>query len=400
MLKHTKSLTTAEFTEMVDFTVDTGTNLLVLGPSGIGKTEIPIERCRKQGHNVIYWNLATKEAPDLIGQSMIDKSTMTTVYAPPVGIPTKFVDDNGNPIPGAVIVIDELDKCEKELQNPLLEVLDKNQRSLGGTRLNIKAVIATGNLPDEHAFAKPLNHALVNRCGLYRVDANLEDWTKDFANPTLLNPLIVGFLTQDGSDFFCEKTSKDPNDHLRGSPRSWTDAARKLTYRQEMVADGRTSNRSSDEEIWFQTSIIAGCVGELAALKFQIWLEHYRDIRPMVGKILEGKPLLDTERERIKNNLQSEMVVAFSVFGEFNRMVKLAMDRKYDREELFARVARGSEFMASKDNVRASTVFAAMKSTFTDSEMFGKTQVVSIPAFRQLIAILRQESIGFNYNER
>ena len=190
MLKSVKTLSTAEFGKMVDFAVDTGTNLLVLGASGIGKTEIPRTRCTKNGHPVVYWNLSTKEATDLVGQTMIDKATMRTVYAPPADIPTDFVDADGNEIPGAVIVIDELDKCEKELQNPLLEVLDQNLRSLAGRKLNIKAVIATGNLPDEHAFAKPISHALANRCSLYRIEANLEEWVADFAIPSGISPLI------------------------------------------------------------------------------------------------------------------------------------------------------------------------------------------------------------------
>lgn len=395
MLKSVKTLSTAEFGKMVDFAVDTGTNLLVLGASGIGKTEIPRTRCTKNGHPVVYWNLSTKEATDLVGQTMIDKATMRTVYAPPADIPTDFVDADGNEIPGAVIVIDELDKCEKELQNPLLEVLDQNLRSLAGRKLNIKAVIATGNLPDEHAFAKPISHALANRCSLYRIEANLEEWVADFAIPSGISPLIIGFLTQDGAELFCEKASHDPNDHLRGSPRSWTDAARKLEFRQKMV-----KGETTDEEIRFQTTIIGGCVGETAALKFQIWLEHYREIRPIVDAILNGKKLSDRERDRLRSNTQAEMVVGFTIFGEFNRLVRGAAAKQIDREELFRKVTAGSQFMLDRNNMSPSTLFASVKGSLTDVKLYAQTQTVSIPSFMDICRLLNKEVANVDFNER
>lgn len=395
MLKGVKSLSTTEFGNMVDFTVESGTNLLVLGASGIGKTDIPRTRCTKNGHPVVYWNLSTKEATDLIGQSMIDKSTMRTVYAPPADIPTEFFDKDGKEIPGAVIVIDELDKCEKELQNPLLEVLDQNLRSLAGRKLNIKAVIATGNLPDEHAFTKPISHALANRCSVYRIEASLEDWIADFAVPNGISPLIVGFLSQDGAELFCEKASRDPNDHLRGSPRAWTDAARKLVLRQGMV-----KGETSDEEIRFQTTLIAGCVGENAALKFQIWLEHYREIRPIVEAVLEGKKLSEREQNRLRSNVQAEMVVGFTIFGEFNRLVREASARKISREEIFKKVTNGCDFMLDRTNMSPSTLFASVKGSLTDIKLYSQMQVVSIPSFMAVCKLLNKEIHGVNFNER
>jgi hypothetical protein len=266
MLTGVQTIDQATVKTMYKFAIKTGKNVLVLGNAGCGKTELAIQAAEECGFEAIYLNLSVLEAPDLMGLPMIDQETKTTEYATPKCLPVA-----GTLKKKRVLVVDELDKGKPELQNPCLELFQF--RSVNGRKLDIQAVIATGNLPDEGAFSQPISHALTNRCSVYKMESSFDPWQK-WAVEANVNALVVGFLSKNPEFLLVPAPDGDDTAYSNASPRSWTLAAGDL-------------DNAQDESVEFQTLLVAGRVGQTAAAKFSVWLTHYRHIAPMIDALVE-----------------------------------------------------------------------------------------------------------------
>jgi len=268
MLTDIVEIMTDVYMDALRFNIRTGGNLMVFGQAGTGKTECALQAVAESEYQGVYLNLSVLEAPDLIGLPIIVDGVVE--YASPKMLPRK---DRHPKM--CVLVVDEIDKAKPELQNPLLELFQF--RSVCGTELSIHAIIATGNLPDEGAFSQPVSHALTNRCKVYKVSHSFEAW-RDWAQNTGLNPLVIGFLSKNQEFLSRKSVEGDPTAYCRPSPRSWASAARDLDA---------TTNRDTVD---FQTLLVAGRVGMGAAVKFRVWLDHYRHVEPIIDALVkEGK---------------------------------------------------------------------------------------------------------------
>lgn len=256
----------ATYKRVLAFNIRSGGNLLVLGMAGTGKTEMAQAACAEAGYNHIYLNLSVLEAPDLIGLPVITADRRVE-YAIPQFLPK--VDGSTKPV---VLIVDEIDKAKPELQNPLLELFQFH--SVNGTKLNIQAIVATGNLPDEGAFSQPISHALTNRCKTFRITHSFDAW-QEWAQGASVNPLVIGFLSKNREYLSMPAAEGDPTAYCRPSPRAWTLAARDLDM------------TSSEDTVDFQTLLVAGRVGTAAAAKFRVWLDHYRHVEPIVNKLVK-----------------------------------------------------------------------------------------------------------------
>lgn len=265
MLTNVVEITQDTYQEALRFNVRTGGNLMIFGQAGIGKTEMAQQAAEAEGFAVYYLNLSVLEAPDLLGLPIITED-QSVDYARP-----RFLPIEGRVDRPVVLLVDEIDKSKPELQNPLLELFQSH--TLNGTKLSIQAIIATGNLPDEGAHSQPVSHALTNRCKVYKLVHNFEPW-RQWAQDANLNALVVGFLSKNQEYLSRPPIEGDPTAYCRPSPRSWSLAAKDV--------DKTTAKDSVD----FQTMLVAGRVGSEAAVKFRVWLEHYRHISPVIDKLV------------------------------------------------------------------------------------------------------------------
>ena len=268
------------YKKVLEFNIRSGGNLVVLGMAGTGKTEQAIQACQAEGHEYLYLNLSVLEAPDLIGLPIITEEK-TVDYASPKFLPR--MDLTAKP---KVLIVDEMDKAKPELQNPLLEMFQFH--SINGTKLNIQAIIATGNLPEEGAFSQPISHALTNRCKVYRLTHSFEAW-REWAHNAGLNALVIGFLGKNQEYLSRAAVEGDPTAYARPSPRAWAMSATDLDM---------TSNKDTVD---FQTLLVSGRVGMAAAVKFRVWLDHYRHVEPIIDALVkkgEHPSINDTSIDR------------------------------------------------------------------------------------------------------
>lgn len=252
----------AHYYEMLDFVIQKGMNIITLGPSGTGKTVIPMQVCKKRKLKYVLVNLSVLERTDLLGIPYADENNRT-VYAPPKFLPMGADEDT-------VIIFDEMDKVSEDLQAPLLELLQF--QSVNGQKLNIKAIVATGNLPDEGAFSHLLNKALTNRALVFELVPSPQLFRKH-AVKSGYDSMIVQFITV--HEEFWLKPDPSETAYATPCPRMWQEASDAL------------KNLPEDASVDMKYRIIAGYVGHEAAMKFRIWLEYYRDLDGPIMDLFE-----------------------------------------------------------------------------------------------------------------
>ncbi len=314
MLTGVFEIDSATYMQALAFNILSRGNLLVLGMAGTGKTEMAQDACVKAGFEHIYLNLSVLEAPDLIGLPMIT-ADQRVAYATPQFMPKM---DGGATKP-LILIVDEIDKAKPELQNPLLELFQFH--SINGVKLNIQAIVATGNLPEEGAFSQPISHALTNRCKVFKVKHNFDGWA-EWAQEAGINPLVIGFLSKNREYLSMPAVEGDPTAYTRPSPRSWTMAARDL--------DMTNKNHTLD----FQTLLVAGRVGTAAAAKFRVWLDYYRHVEPIVEKLLKD----GTHPSVHDMTVDKQLVCAISAVNAVAIEAKAAGESKGDKDKAVKKV--------------------------------------------------------------
>jgi len=376
MLTGISTVDTAQYEQLIDFAIESGGNLTVFGQAGIGKTEIPFQRSILQGKKAVYWNLSTQEAPDLVGLPIIKEENGVEVvrYAAPEYMPIK--DRTPEPV---VVIVDEIDKCKPEMQNPLLEILQgggKGTHSINGRLLNIQAIIMTANLPDENAFSKPVSHALMNRSQVFRLETNYSHWV-DWAANAGINPLVTGFIFRNSDYFSRAPVSGDPTAYVRCSPRAWTNA-------------GNDIDKCSRDDIDWKTLLVAGRVGMEPASKFRIYLEHYRYLEPMIDALADRGEVPNL------NNLTIDrlLVLGISACGRVASKAKEPVKSKGDEEKLKKAVhTMAKNVFKCVAQLPPDYQVAALKSSFPN-DLVKKFDLVTIPDVMKSYMNVRKSQTG------
>lgn len=147
------------------FAVDAGKNALIIGPSGCGKTELVRHCAQLFGRQLEVFNFGAMTEPrtSLIGATHFDPARGTFFGA------SRFV--RSLQIPGQVILLDELNRCQPDVYNILLPILD-GQRYLaldeqeGAPLVHLAPGVcffATANVGNEYPGIEPIDKALKDR---------------------------------------------------------------------------------------------------------------------------------------------------------------------------------------------------------------------------------------------
>lgn len=92
MLTDVLEINQKEYMDVVRLAVKTGSNVLVLGPSGGGKTKMAEQVAKEEDANLIYINLAVLERPDFQGLPTLSEDKRFVTYATPNFLPFKDVE--------------------------------------------------------------------------------------------------------------------------------------------------------------------------------------------------------------------------------------------------------------------------------------------------------------------
>jgi len=156
--------------------IEKGKNLMFVGPSGTGKTQVVFEAAKQLGKKIFYFNLGSTQdvRSSLIGNTFFKDGTYFEESSFITAIKT----------PGSVVLLDELSRANPEAWNILMPVLDANIRKI---RLDEKedspevpvaegvSFIATANVGFEYTSARMLDRALVDRFSVVEMDVLTKD---------------------------------------------------------------------------------------------------------------------------------------------------------------------------------------------------------------------------------
>jgi len=216
-----------------------------------------------------------------------------------------------------------------------------------------------------------MSHALTNRCGVYRVTHAFEPW-QEWAADAGVNPLVVGFLSKNQEFLLMDPPEGDDTAYCHPSPRAWTLAARDLDCDESKDTD-------------FQTILVSGRVGQGAAVKFKVWLDHYRHIEPIVDALVRKgtKPGDNMGIER-------QLVCALSAVG------RVASKCRNEPSDKTKKASYAKEVIETTTNVMGwvkdlppEFCIAAVKSTLT-MEMIQKHQLTKIKPFMEAFLKVRK----------
>jgi hypothetical protein len=178
----------------------------ILGPPGIGKSDIVASFALEAGMEMVSL-LGSQLAPeDVMGVPRLLPNG-TSEFCPPslIARDTPFV-----------LFLDELPAASIEVMKAFYSLI--HERRVGHHRLHPETVvIAAGNRLQDHAIARPMPSALMNRMWFVEVEASLQDWMV-WAHAHHIHPLVTTYLEKRPSHL--TMMPQKPNE-IFTSPRSW-----------------------------------------------------------------------------------------------------------------------------------------------------------------------------------
>ena len=160
------NINTTELKALLDIT-PAGQNLMLVGPHGIGKSEILTEYFSAKGMQVVPLFLGQMSDPgDLIGIPNRNETTGKTDFMPPWWFPL-----DGKPI---VLFLDELNRARPEVLQTIMDLA--LNRTLAGRKLpEGSRIISAVNAGDQYQLTD-LDPALVSRFNIVAFRPTVQEW--------------------------------------------------------------------------------------------------------------------------------------------------------------------------------------------------------------------------------
>lgn len=294
-----QTLNTSELEQHLKATILFSGNVLIVGRRGSGKTTITQDAIKELNYRQVVCNLSVYDRVDLMGYPLLFDRSSKSKYVEYI-LPTLFkhLIEGDKP---AVLVLDEIDKCDGSLLAPLLELLQF--RSINDVKLpNLKACIATSNLISEGGQRPSL--PLLDRMEKYMVEANAKQWLDWAMGKGNIHPSIVAFIRDNPSEL--QETSDDDEAFSTKSPRGWENASKIIRFGEHSGIDKQTILNK-----------VNGCIGRKAGLAYQNYYEHYQTLLPMIDLIMSGS----TPKEFYLLEITKQFVAALIVANRFAKAI-------------------------------------------------------------------------------
>lgn len=216
------------------------------GHPGVGKTDIIQSLADEIGAELFDLRLTTIEPQDLRGLPFYDHDAGKTVWYRPEDLP-----DTDAP---AILFLDELTAASPSLQPTVYGLLQ--ERRVGRHRLPDNVfIVAAGNTVDDGAVAYDMGTALSDRLVHMVVQADADDWVRNYAPAAGIHPTVAAFIRSRPDLLETTDAALRRGDTIACTPRAWT----RVSSIMSAMADRAT-----------RQIMIAGTVGEAAAAEFAL----------------------------------------------------------------------------------------------------------------------------------
>jgi len=272
-------ITTKQYSEHLELSFITQSDVFVFGRRGIGKTKIPEKLIADKGYEMVKLNLSVLERPDMGGYPD-PFSSGDFVKFKMMELFKKMVksEENNKPV---VALLDEVDKTDPSVWGPLLQFI-QDRKVNNHTFDNLICTVSTGNLISEGG-SKPCA-PLLDRGEKYLLQVSTEewlDWAAKEANP-IIHPSIRAFI-QENPDYLVGSVDVDEN-YSSESPRGWNLASNTI-----IKLENYWNNDISEAHNRCILEKISGFVGKKTGKNFELYYKFYRKLLPYVDDIFKDK---------------------------------------------------------------------------------------------------------------
>ena len=294
-----QKLNTFELEQHIKTTIQLSGNVIIFGRRGSGKTAITLDTIKKLNYKPVICNLSVYDRVDLMGYPVLFDRSPKSKYMEYI-MPSLYKNLVEGKQP-AVLVLDEIDKCDSSLFASLLEILQF--RSINDVQLpNLKACVATANLISEGG-QKP-SPPLLDRMEKYLVEANAKQWIDWAGNKGGIHPSIISFIHDNQNEL--QEAEEEDECFAGKSPRGWEKSSDIIYFGEKNGIDYKIILNK-----------VNGCVGRKTGLAYQNYFDHYQTLLPMIDLVMNG----EMPKEFYNLEMTKQFVGAMIVANRFAKII-------------------------------------------------------------------------------
>ena len=308
-----------------DLVLATETVPLIVGESGIGKTDLAKELARQKNWSLITIDANLLKEGEIGGLPTVKDNT--TVYA--VHHKLKELEKAAAQGETVLLFIDEINRCEHAVQQELMNLIlnrEINGFTLPPTVKILAAMNPSGKYGAEYDYqVVDMDAAQENRFVWLYMEPDYHQWL-DWAAEAGLETKVIEFIAT-----FPEYLHKTNESDLRATPRSYERISSIYKIYQENAA---SISRS------VLLNVIRGNVGRLIAEEFVSFVESNYEPLLTYEDIFSGTALSDAARQRIKAESHTRLYLAAK-----NILKHLETQINHDSNETSRLVSRLIDFL-------------------------------------------------------
>lgn len=267
--------------------------ILLIGESGIGKTQIPAQMALERKMEVVHLRPALQEPGDLIGLPQIKDGL--TIWAKPCWWP--------QPETPTLIIIDEVNRGPIDVRQAMFQLVEQHRLHTHFLNPKIHRIIACINPNNMNYQVEELDPAFKRRFIPLNVEADLDAWI-NWAYKNKIDENVIQFLiTQPNALLGEPKTDEGfPN------PANW-----------ELVSDILKSKLSEEEGLFEITSNILGKAIAAVFLKY---------MKEKFERAITGKEIIEKYKEVKEKFLAQSIEMKVATITDFIALAKDIKDKK------------------------------------------------------------------------
>ena len=303
--KNIVRINTEELYDFLEYMPNTR-NLLLLGPHGVGKSQIVTAYYESKGYKVIPLFLGQmSDAGDLLG--LPDKKDIVLQNGEPSKKTTFLAPEWWDEEKPFCLFLDEINRGRPEILNAVMD-LTLNKK-LGGRKLpEGSVVVAAGNIGDGYTI-QDLDRALLDRFAPTIFKPTVDEWL-NFASMKGLDERVIDFISAENEWLDGDQIElEDPMD-VTPSRRSWEAVSETISKFPGAVTNPVVRK------------MIASFVGPQATNRFVTYLSS--------RKTVDMKDLLEGDFEKVKKQIEG---LPLQEIVQVNNQIIRFLENKFSKEE-------------------------------------------------------------------